>query len=305
MNAKSPVKTIQAILLVGLCGAVTAVAQISTVPPANSFGPGVAPNLQQKLEAMTPQERQQFLDTHPRVRERLEEGRLMLAQYGKMSPAEQQQFLQTHLGLKRFVQSHPQAIARAEANASEAKPGVVDPGHPRVNEVNQREENQQQRIAQGDAAGTLTAGQTGKIEGQEAKIQGQEAADMDKDHGHLTKADQRQLNNEENHVSGEISADKHGDAKTGAFDPGHPRVNEVTGREENQQKRIAQGDASGTLSAGQTAKIEHEEKNIQAQKVADMAGDHGHLTKKEQRQLNKKENAVSHRIHKDKHEGKK
>jgi len=301
MNATLPVKTIQAILLAGFCGAMTAIAQTSTVPPTNFF-PGVAIPLQQKLEAMTPEERLKFLESRPLIRARIEEGRIMLARYAQMSPGEQQQFLQTHGPLQKFLQSHPQSVARAEANASEAKPGVVDPGHPRVNEVNRREENQQQRIAQGEASGTLSAGQAAKIEGQEQKIQSQETADMDAHNGHLTKPEQLQLNREENHTSAEIFNDKHGDLKPAAIDPGHPRVNEVTQREDNQQRRVAQGEASGTLSAGQAAKIENQEKNIQAQKVADMGAHDGHLTRKEQRQLNVKENHASHRIYRDKHE---
>jgi hypothetical protein len=306
MHASSPVKSLQAVLLVGLCGAMTAFAQTSASSPTPSmlFAPGLAKNMEQKLEAMTPEERQAFLDTHPRIRARFEEGRLMLAKYAQMSPAEQQQFLQTHAGLQRFTQNHPQTVARAEANASEAKPGVVDPGHPRVNEVNQREENQQQRIAQGVAAGTLSAGQAGKIEGQEAKIQSQETKDMDGDHGHLTKPEQRQLNREENHVSTEIYDDKHGLAKP-TFDPGHPRVNEVTQREDNQQGRIGEGVAAGKLSAGEAAGLEKQENKIQKEKAADMAGDHGHLTKAEQHQLNKQQNHVSHRIFKEKHPEKK
>jgi len=288
------------------------------------FAPGLARNMEQKLEAMLPEERRAFLDTHPKIRERFEEGRLMMARYAEMSPAERQQFLQTHAGLQRFIQNHPQAISRAEADAREARPGVVDPGHPRVNEVNQREENQQQRIAQGVAAGTLSSSQAAKIEGQEAKIQAQEAKDMNGDHGHLTQAEQNQLNREENHVSAEINDDKHGlattdpghphgidatqraeadarEARPGVVDPGHPRVNEVNQREENQQQRIAQGVAAGTLSSSQNAKIEGQEAKIQAQEAKDMNGDHGHLTQAEQNKLNREENHVSTEIYDDKH----
>jgi hypothetical protein len=279
----------------------TASAQTPIVPPNSFFVPGIAKNLQEKLEAMTPEERLRFLETHPIIRRRFEEGRALLARYAQMSAGEQQEFLRTHGPFQRFIQTHPQATVRTAANASEAKPGVIDPNHPRVNEVNGREENQQQRIAQGDAAGALSAGQTAKIEGQENKIQSQETKDMDQHNGHLTKPEQNQLNREENHTSAEIFDDKHGIAKPGVPDPGHPRVNEVTDRQENQQRRIAQGDASGTLSGGQTAHIEKEENKIEGQKLTDMSEHGGHLTRKEQRQLNRKENHTSHQIHKDKH----
>jgi len=40
---------------------------------------------------------------------------------------------------------------------------VVDPGHPRVNEVNQREENQQKRIANGINNGSLSPQQASNL----------------------------------------------------------------------------------------------------------------------------------------------
>jgi len=99
--------------------------------------------------------------------------------------------------------------AAQSQNTSGAGPGVDDPGHPRVNEVNQREQNQQDRIANGEKNGTLTPGQASHIEGQEQHIENQEKADMAKHNGHLTKNEQRQLNREQNRTSREIYKDKH------------------------------------------------------------------------------------------------
>ena len=90
-----------------------------------------------------------------------------------------------------------------------AGPGVVDPGHPRVNEVNQREENQQQRIANGIKNDKLTPGQAAKLEKGEARLEKNEKKDMAADNGHLTKKDQRQLNHEANNMSKKIYKDKH------------------------------------------------------------------------------------------------
>src|SRR5271157_535546 len=50
-------------------------------------------------------------------------------------------------------------------------PGVVDPGHPRVNEVNSREQNQQNKIANGMKNGSLTPAEASKLENNEAQIQ--------------------------------------------------------------------------------------------------------------------------------------
>jgi hypothetical protein len=90
-----------------------------------------------------------------------------------------------------------------------AGPGVVDPGHPRVNEVNSREENQQQRIASGVANGQLNSRQTANLERRETSVQDREQRDMAKNGGHLTKAEQRGINRQQNRISRSIAKDKH------------------------------------------------------------------------------------------------
>jgi hypothetical protein len=87
-------------------------------------------------------------------------------------------------------------------------------------------------------------------------------------------------------------------------DPGHPRVNEVNAREQNQQDRIANGVQNGTMTPGQAARVENKEQHIENQQKADMAANNGHLTKGEQKQLNKEQNRTSKQIYKDKHDGK-
>jgi hypothetical protein len=99
------------------------------------------------------------------------------------------------------------------SNTQGAGPGVVDPNHPRVNEVNAREQNQQNRIANGVKSGELTPKETQKLEKQQGHIQNQEKKDMAKDNGHLTKADQAKLNKEQNKASKNIYDKKHNDKK--------------------------------------------------------------------------------------------
>jgi hypothetical protein len=94
-------------------------------------------------------------------------------------------------------------------NTSGAGAGQVDPGHPRVNQVNRRETRQQTRIANGVKNGQLTPKQTAHLERGEQRLQNNEKKDMAKDNGHLTKKDQRQLNKEANHMSKRIAKDKH------------------------------------------------------------------------------------------------
>jgi len=100
-------------------------------------------------------------------------------------------------------------VSAAQTTTSGAGPGVVDPGHPRVNEVNSREENQQQRIANGVKNGSLSAKQTANLENRENHIQNEEKRDMANNNGHLTKAEQNKINRQQNHVSKSIYKDKH------------------------------------------------------------------------------------------------
>ena len=88
---------------------------------------------------------------------------------------------------------------------------------------------------------------------------------------------------------------------TSPVDPGHPRVTEVQERQQNQQNRIANGIKSGQLTPKEATNLEKRETHIQNQKAADMAAHNGHLTKGEQRQLNREENKTSKKIYNKKH----
>jgi len=101
------------------------------------------------------------------------------------------------------------ASAQTTSPASGAGPGVVDPGHPRVNQVNKREQNQQQRIANGVKSGKLSSQQTAHLEKREASVQNREQKDMAKHNGHLTKAEQKGINRQQNRISKTIYKDKH------------------------------------------------------------------------------------------------
>ncbi len=100
------------------------------------------------------------------------------------------------------------SAAAQTSTTSGAGPGVVDPGHPRVNEVNSREENQQQRIGNGVKNGTLNSKQTANLENRETNVQNREKADMAKNNGHLTKGEQKGINRQQNRISKSIAKDK-------------------------------------------------------------------------------------------------
>jgi hypothetical protein len=101
------------------------------------------------------------------------------------------------------------AAQTQNSNTSGAGAGKYDPNHPRVNQVNQREQNQQNRIANGIKNDKLTPRQTAHLEKGEQRLQNNEKKDMAKDNGHLTKQNQKQLNHEANNMSKRIYKDKH------------------------------------------------------------------------------------------------
>jgi hypothetical protein len=83
--------------------------------------------------------------------------------------------------------------------------------------------------------------------------------------------------------------------------PGHPRVNEVNNRLQNQQNRINNGLKNGTMTQGQAARDETRDANIARRESTDEAKNGGHLTKQEQHNLNKSENRNSRDIYRQKH----
>jgi len=164
--------------------------------------------------------------------------------------------------------------------------------------VGQRKENQQDRIAQGVKSGQLTAGETANLETKEAAINGETRADRAANGGKLTQTEKQQINGQQNQLSKQIYNDKH-NANTAQYGN-----NKVGARRENQQDRIAQGVKSGQLTAGETAKLENQQKGINQQVAADRAANGGKLTPGEKQQVNKEQNAASKNIYSKKHNGK-
>jgi hypothetical protein len=76
-------------------------------------------------------------------------------------------------------------------------------------EVGQRRENQQDRIANGIKSGQLTAGETAKLENQQHAINQQVAADRTANGGKLTPGEKKQVNKEQNAASKNIYNKKH------------------------------------------------------------------------------------------------
>jgi hypothetical protein len=86
-----------------------------------------------------------------------------------------------------------------------------------------------------------------------------------------------------------------------AFTPVALFAQNINDRKENQQDRVAQGVKSGTLSAGETARLEHQEAGINKEERGMRAQDNGHLTAQDRKTIDHQQNQESNRIYRDMH----
>jgi len=75
--------------------------------------------------------------------------------------------------------------------------------------IRQREENQQDRIANGVKNGTLTPRETANLENKEANLNREVRNDRRQNGGNLTNNEKAQINRQQNHLSRQIYRDKH------------------------------------------------------------------------------------------------
>jgi hypothetical protein len=95
------------------------------------------------------------------------------------------------------------ALAGFAATASAAKT-QWQKDHPRRTEVNHRLKNQDKRINKEVKEGELTKGQAAKLHKEDHAIRQEERAMASTNGGHITKTEQKALNQQENQVSRQI-----------------------------------------------------------------------------------------------------
>jgi hypothetical protein len=204
--------------------------------------------------------------------------------------------------MKNQMKSQSKLILLSAALAAFALPVVAQSndasasGQTNSQTVQQRKDNQQDRIANGVKNGELTTGETTNLERKEANLNQEEHDMRSMDKGQLTAADKATLNQQQSNLSHQIYNDKH-NAATQTADP----KSEVGQRAENQQDRIAQGVKSGQLTAGETSNLEKNEAKINNEMRNDRAADGGKLTPAEKAKVNRQQNRESRQIYRDKH----
>jgi len=79
------------------------------------------------------------------------------------------------------------------------------------------------------------------------------------------------------------------------------QAQEIQERKENQQDRIANGVANGSLTPQETANLEHKEAALNGETRRDRRQNGGNLTNKEKAKINRQQNKLSRNIYRDKH----
>jgi len=190
-------------------------------------------------------------------------------------------------GTEAWAKEAPKEGAKAEKGAKGEK--GEKGAHPRRTEAMNRDRHLAGKMNKdyGDLSGHYN-----ELQQQDAAIRAQTRADMKKNGGHLTKAEQKQINGEESTLHNEINADKGPPPKT-QFEQEHPRRAEVLHRD----NRIG-----GTLNAdagklgGNYGSLKQQQQSIRQQEQTDAAANGGHITKTEQQQLNTEENQLNQEI---------
>jgi phosphosulfolactate synthase (CoM biosynthesis protein A) len=188
------------------------------------------------------------------------------------------------IGMVGFIGFMGAGIAFAQTNA----PGIQ-----------QRMENQQRRIEQGVESGALTPRETGRLEAEQARIK--QTEERMKADGNLTSPERQRLNQMQDKASSDIYREKH-DRQTVNVGQNTGNVNDpgIQQRMENQQRRIDQGVASGSLTPREAGRLEANQAQIK-QTEERMKAD-GNLTPKERQKLNKMQDNASKRIYQQKHD---
>jgi hypothetical protein len=85
-------------------------------------------------------------------------------------------------------------------------------------------------------------------------------------------------------------------AAEGQFDKTHPRRAEVNHRLNHQDKRIHHEVKEGEMSKTKAARLHKEDHRIRKEERMMASQNGGHITRQEQKKLNRQENAVSKKI---------
>jgi hypothetical protein len=111
--------------------------------------------------------------------------------------------------VSKFIRTTLTAAALAAALGALVTPALAQEtqwqkDHPRRTEVNSRLNNQNRRIHNEVKSGQINKAQAAQLHHEDHNIRREERAMASTNNGHITKTEQRALNQQENQVSGQI-----------------------------------------------------------------------------------------------------
>jgi hypothetical protein len=166
-----------------------------------------------------------------------------------------------------------------------------------VQQDQQRNVNQQERIEQGLQSGQLSTREAGKLEREQQHVDKMEARDLR--NGSISPTEQARLNAAENKASRDIAAAKHNGVTGNPNSVSSQRMQADVQRNVNQQQRIANGINNGTLTNHEVGSLERGQARTE-RKEANAAAN-GHIGAAEQRNVQRSENHQSARVYRKKH----
>ncbi len=203
------------------------------------------------------------------------------------------------LSAPAFAQTDTSTGDVPAAASDTTTPPQHDPRVPTAGSETQRDVNQQNRIEQGLDSGQLTTHEAAKLEKGESRVDAVEAKDM-KD-GTLSAKDKAQIQHMQNEESKRVYDQKH-DAQLGnPNSASSQRMQADVQRDANQEQRIHNGVANGTLTNHEAGKLEGgEARNDRSQW---RAGRNGRISALGQGRLQRQENQTSRGTWRKKHNG--
>jgi hypothetical protein len=188
----------------------------------------------------------------------------------------------------------PATSSTAPAASAPSTPPSTGPEN--ANQINQQKTQQQRRIANGLADGSLSTSEADALEKKQRELNDEERQMKAANGGQLTAADRAKLQQQQKQLSNQVYQAKHNSAVRNT-DP----KSGIGKTEQTQQEHIAQGEKSGQLTAGESTKLENEESKINAERHSDLAANGDKLTPQERAQIKQQQKQVSKQIYKDKH----
>ncbi len=174
--------------------------------------------------------------------------------------------------------------------------GVAETNSPGIDNL---QNNQKNRIAQGVYSGELTANEAWRLGRQQRRT-------FKKEHrfkadGNFNRSERAIIHHDLAHSSNNIYKQKH-DRQTQGQHRWGKKVPTINKRQKQQRKRIKQGVSSGSLTHREAKNLRHQQARIHHKKRRFKAD--GNFSKRERLKIHKKQNRASKNIYRKKHNAK-